>query len=167
MRNKIRVFTGLTALILFSSGCWLWMPSPRKTYRKYSPCVRYSIDSAKANSCGDLLLLVFNDGDTASYNRSVRTLLKCGWNRNDAYVYRQVCTEWTVVKLYRSELEAVLNDSVKYNHWYNPKDYYNANKTDEAFMSLSFVNAFWLHGILPLSAPKKDIHECIGVGFGP
>lgn len=166
MRTVYKCFFGLMFLLILS-GCWLNGPSPRKAYRKYIPRVFSTIGEAQWKGRGDLLFIVFNDGDTSLYNSSVRTLLKFRKTRTDAHAYKVLCENYSVVKIYRSELDSIVSDSGRYNHWADVKTVYENNKPAEAFMFISFTKRFWMHSICPLSEPAEKLHEIILVGFGP
>ncbi len=122
---------------------------------------------ASKTSAKSFMLMVFNTRDSLLYNLPITSLLKIDSTKNDVLVYNSLARDFSVVKLYRQEFDAILNNETYFDSTFRKafSDYeYDASKS---FLFISGSPPLYFYFARPLDSPKEVIHNIIWVKFGP
>jgi len=150
----------LIALTLLTA-CGITFKSVKKRFNENPVAIFTNLDNAIASKKSALLFIVFNDGDTETFNSPITKVLKIDTTKADASIYESLSSEYAVIKLYNSEFRALINNLDE--PYKTEASEYNPNKTF-AFISLP-QKKFMPYGKRTLD--NKEFHTIISNKFGP
>lgn len=158
-------------LVIFVGGiascCGLFQGSARITYQKFKPEIHYNFESAKSTTKKDLLFLVHPDGDTAAFDSTIRQVFELQRNCEDATYYHVICRDFAVVKIYRSDLDALAADTVKYPRPKITNMFTILDTLDRKKPCLFIGGPNTMYHTMYFSAPKDRKTGLIWVKYGP
>ncbi len=137
----------------------------KRTFSDNKVEIHNSFDCAVKNSEKIFMIIVFNDNDTVLYNFPITKILQIDSTKEDVLVYKCLARDFSVIKLYRNQFDALVNENkygfdkafVKAATEYNP---------DKAFLFVTTLE-WYFYFARTLDSPKAVIHDIIWVKFGP